>query len=121
MHAVLGCTFTHMWRLRRGEQVGCVIQALSPIYRTVVPLCSPASPFTSSSSSVYSIPDRRLYTILTSQFLSVHLPSGPQFPYLSYGGSTTALSWVLPNAGCCMIKYLQGCRSTSTSGSCCYQ
>lgn len=65
MHAVLGCTFTHMWRLCMGEQVGCVIQALSPIHRIVVPFCSPASAFTSSSSSVYSIPDRSVPDVST--------------------------------------------------------
>lgn len=47
-----GCTFTHMWGLHGAEQVGCVIQASSPIHRTVTPFCSPASPFPPPSPPV---------------------------------------------------------------------
>lgn len=49
--AVLGCTFvrTHV-EATRGEQVGCVTQALSPIHGIVL-FCCPVPPFPSFISS----------------------------------------------------------------------
>lgn len=98
MHAVSGRTLAHMWRLHRGEQVGCVIQALSSIHRIVVPFCSlpPHFPLPHLQFSLcLFIPDRSVPDVPTQPDLaipSVLLPSAPQFPYLSYGRSTTALS-----------------------------
>lgn len=92
VHAVSGCTLAHMWRLHRGEQVGCVIQALSSIHRIVVPFCSlpPHFPLPHLQFSLcLFIPDRSVPDLAIP---SVLLPSAPQFLYLSYGGSTTALS-----------------------------
>lgn len=77
MHAVSGCTLAHMWRLHRGEQVGCIIQALSSIHRIVVPFCSlpPHFPLHHLQFSLcLFIPDRSVPDVptslrsLTSQF-----------------------------------------------------
>lgn len=96
-----------------------------PYHASFLRPCLPTSPsLISSSSSVYSIPDRSVPDVSTQpdlEILSVLLPPGPQFPYLSYGGSTIALSWVPPHAGCCTLKPQQGWRSISIPGSCCYQ
>lgn len=50
-----GALFTHMWRLHRAEQVGCVIQAPSPIHRIVAPFCSPTSPLPPPSPPVFPL------------------------------------------------------------------